>query len=180
MAKATEYVPHSGPIVTRPQARAAGVKQYFNGKPCPKGHLFQRYTRSGTCIFCELSRAQRPYDEAKRLYWLAWRHSESGKLWAAANAEKSKARTRNRRAKQRASSGSHTAREIADLLRGQRGRCAYCRRQVGKNYHVDHIVSVAKGGANDRRNLQITCALCNMSKGERDPIDHAKRIGLLI
>lgn len=46
------------------------------------------------------------------------------------------------------------------------GRCAYCGADNGE-FHVDHIVPVAKGGSNDPENLTIACAPCNMSKGDR-------------
>ena len=37
MPRASAYVPHDGPIVTRAEAKAAGATRYFTGKPCPKG-----------------------------------------------------------------------------------------------------------------------------------------------
>ena len=52
MAKAAGYLPHTGPIVTRAEAEAAGAKRYFTGKLCPKGHIAERYTTKGTCIAC--------------------------------------------------------------------------------------------------------------------------------
>lgn len=52
MAKAAAYVPYTGAIVTRKAAKAAGAKRYFTGKPCPKGHISERYTVKGTCIAC--------------------------------------------------------------------------------------------------------------------------------
>lgn len=33
--------------------------------------------------------------------------------------------------------------------------------------HVDHIVPVARGGANDPSNYQALCARCNKSKGAK-------------
>jgi 5-methylcytosine-specific restriction endonuclease McrA len=39
-------------IVTRAEAKAAGLKQYFTGKPCKHGHVATRYTVKGTCSEC--------------------------------------------------------------------------------------------------------------------------------
>ena len=36
-----------------------------------------------------------------------------------------------------------------------------------KNVYIDHIVPVAKGGTNDRSNLQPLCRRCNNTKGSR-------------
>jgi 5-methylcytosine-specific restriction endonuclease McrA len=109
-----------------------------------------------------------------------WYDSEKGKAWWRAYAETKRAIVRNRRAKQRASEGQHTPEDIADILRLQRGKCAYCRTDIRGGYHVDHIVAIANGGSNDRRNIQLLCPPCNMHKNAADPIAHAQRIGLLI
>lgn len=37
---------------SRAAAAAAGVSQYFTGKPCKNGHVAHRYTQSGTCSQC--------------------------------------------------------------------------------------------------------------------------------
>jgi 5-methylcytosine-specific restriction endonuclease McrA len=53
MAKAAGYVPHQGPIVTRTEAKTAGLKRYFTGKPCPKGHISERWVASYSCDTCQ-------------------------------------------------------------------------------------------------------------------------------
>ena len=52
MAKAADYVPYDGPIVTRAQAKVAGLPRYFTGKPCPRTHIAERFTASGSCRLC--------------------------------------------------------------------------------------------------------------------------------
>lgn len=39
-------------IVTRSEAKAAGLKRYFTGKPCGQGHVVERRTKNGECIAC--------------------------------------------------------------------------------------------------------------------------------
>lgn len=39
-------------IITRAQAKEAGLKTYFTGKPCPSGHVANRKTGSGSCVEC--------------------------------------------------------------------------------------------------------------------------------
>lgn len=39
-------------IVSRAQAKAAGLNRYFTGMPCRKGHVDFRYTASGACKSC--------------------------------------------------------------------------------------------------------------------------------
>jgi len=45
--------------------------------------------------------------------------------------------------------------------------CATCRVLVTDrtDAHVDHIVPLARGGSNDRENLRVLCARCNLQKG---------------
>lgn len=39
-------------IITRADARAQGLKRYFNGTPCKAGHLTERITLGGVCCQC--------------------------------------------------------------------------------------------------------------------------------
>lgn len=101
------------------------------------------------------------------------------KAYNAANKPKMAAIARNRRARQRAG-GTHTEAEVMEIFAAQRGKCGYCRVKLGEIYHVDHIIALARGGTNDRRNLQILCVPCNKSKSARDPIDFAQSRGMLL
>jgi 5-methylcytosine-specific restriction endonuclease McrA len=105
-----------------------------------------------------------------REYSVAYNRENLGRLAAIA---------RNRRARQRQNGGTHTVDEVRQILKEQRSHCAYCRSKVGE-YHVDHIVPLAKGGGNDRRNLQILCVACNKHKAARDPIEFMQSQGRLL
>lgn len=39
-------------IITRKEALQRGLKRFFTGKPCQKGHLAERNVRSGACLEC--------------------------------------------------------------------------------------------------------------------------------
>ena len=84
-----------------------------------------------------------------------------------------------RRARKALNGGSHTAQDIADIMKLQKGRCAYCRDVLVK-YHVDHIEPLVRGGSNGRSNLQMLCVPCNGSKSARDPIEFAQSKGMLL
>lgn len=57
------------------------------------------------------------------------------------------------------------------------GRCAHC----GKtdDLTVDHIIPLAAGGSNDRRNLQCLCQACNHAKADSLPSNDYHYAGLL-
>lgn len=43
---------HDGPIVTREEARAAGLKRFFVLTPCRNNHVAERYVSTGGCCVC--------------------------------------------------------------------------------------------------------------------------------
>lgn len=87
---------------------------------------------------------------------------------------------RNRQARKKAAGGTHTGEDVRQIYKAQSGKCAYCKAKVGQKYHVDHIQPLAKGGSNDRRNLQILCPQCNLNKNASDPIAYARSLGMLL
>lgn len=44
-------------IISRADARAQGLKRYFTGKPCSKGHVAERLVSSSACVVCNARRA---------------------------------------------------------------------------------------------------------------------------
>lgn len=58
------------------------------------------------------------------------------------------------------------------VLRDSGGRCALCGATKNETIlDVDHIKPRSKGGTNDIENLQVLCAKCNRSKGNKDDTD---------
>lgn len=55
--------------------------------------------------------------------------------------------------------------DVGRMICMQDDRCTYCGTQLGKNYHIDHMLPVSRGGTNDLDNLQLLCPKCNMQKG---------------
>lgn len=45
-------------IISRKDAKAAGLKTYFTGKPCPHGHVDDRRVHDGGCCACHLLAAR--------------------------------------------------------------------------------------------------------------------------
>jgi hypothetical protein len=51
-------------IVSRSEAEARGLKQYFTGKPCMHGHVVERRCSNGECTVCHRER-HREWHRAK-------------------------------------------------------------------------------------------------------------------
>lgn len=82
------------------------------------------------------------------------------------------------------SSGQHTHKDAMELLKIQKYKCACgCGAKIGKKGqrgHLDHIVPLAKGGRNDKYNIQWLANRCNLSKHAKDPIEWRQSLGQLL
>lgn len=148
--------------------------------------------RGGFRPACKICRkpATRIYNAANKK-----KIADSCKLWRDANKEKISndkrayrknnkekilAHCRNRRARKKLAGGTHTAADILNLFNLQKKKCAVCRKSIIKGYHVDHIIAIVNGGTNDKYNLQLLCASCNLTKNDSDPIDFMQSKGILL
>lgn len=195
--------------IYRTLARAQGLLRFSTGQPCRHGHIGERYTVDGKCVACVAERASararrwaKANPEKKRAHSQKWRNANPEK-WRESNSRSKRARQsiytdrqradyalnpekyrvveRKRRAQMKGSSGTHTASDLAGILKAQGNRCAYCRADLSRaKKHVDHILPLARGGSNGRANLQYLCRPCNQAKSARDPVVFAQSIGLLL
>jgi 5-methylcytosine-specific restriction endonuclease McrA len=195
-------------IISRQDAKASGLPRYYTAKPCPAGHMAERFVSTCGCVECvkaaksawakanpekvkaymgawtEANPEKRKangaayYERNPAKYMAksaAWREANPDKVSLAsvayyeANAEAVKVGVRNYQARKGNAPGSHTVGDIAALHRQQNSRCNACGADFAQvKVHVDHIVPLAKGGANGADNLQLLCGPCNQSKGTKD------------
>jgi hypothetical protein len=48
-------------IISRSDAKAAGLKRYFTGEPCKRGHAAERRVSTAECIACSITRDAERY-----------------------------------------------------------------------------------------------------------------------
>ena len=47
-------------------------------------------------------------------------------------------------------------------------KCYMCNKELGvKDFHLDHLIPVKKGGSNESNNLAVSCPYCNRSRGTK-------------
>lgn len=84
--------------------------------------------------------------------------------------ERRRANTLTRIARKKAAEGKYTGEDIKRMFDEQEERCAYCGIRIfwniPKDFHVDHIRPLTRGGANWPDNLCLACASCNQSKND--------------
>ena len=68
-----------------------------------------------------------------------------------------------------------------ELMRQQNNTCVYCaHRRTARNFEIDHIVPVVRGGSNDKSNLQVICGPCNQRKGIQTDKEFRARYSRLV
>ncbi|EKS29289.1 HNH endonuclease [Afipia felis] len=189
---------------TAAEARELGVDRYFTGVECVNGHLSPHYTVSRFCVECRSEtngkfRAENPsYHRGKKAEFRAnnpgvhaarardYRRRRGDKVreteakYRKQNPLRKIAKDARRRAREKA--GTYTADELNDILKSQKYRCVYCSTSIRAHSkrHLDHVIPLAKGGVNDKSNLQFLCVACNLSKSDKMPEVFARSKGLLI
>lgn len=100
--------------------------------------------------------------------------------WHARNPDVRRLATQNRRARSKENGGRLSKGIRAKLLTLQRGMCPCCRKPIGDDYHLDHVMPLVLKGTNTDDNVQLLCAPCNLSKGAKHPIDFMQERGFLL
>lgn len=95
------------------------------------------------------------------------------------NLERYRIHSQNRRIKK--SNGGKLSKGLVDkLYKLQRGVCACCGQPLGDDYHMDHIMPLALGGANEDWNIQLLTARCNLEKRKKHPVEFMQSRGFLL
>jgi hypothetical protein len=92
-------------IVTRKEAKALGLKKYYTGMFCSRGHIAERKTNNGNCVICLNERSKEHYiknngkekqkTESRRKTKREWRKKNKGRVnsWTARRYAAKKQRT---------------------------------------------------------------------------------------
>jgi hypothetical protein len=49
--------------ISRQTAKARGLKRYFTGNPCPRGHVAERWVSVASCVRCGIEKAKEWRDQ---------------------------------------------------------------------------------------------------------------------
>lgn len=146
-------------------------------KPCKICGSTDRFP-SAPCRPCAKRRALSP--EERREYQKQWyyenkgKHNERQQRWRKANKEYIQAKHASKEARRKRAVGKLSRDIIPRLLSQQEGLCVCCGRDLGDDYHVDHIMPLALGGLNTDDNVQLLRAECNLAKGAKHPDEWRK------
>jgi len=99
--------------------------------------------------------------------------------WHKRNPEYGRSANQNRRAAIKLVGGRVKRSEVLELIAKQRHKCAACKDNLRKGYHMDHVMPIALGGVNKIENIQLLCPKCNRKKHDKHPDEWAKSLGRL-
>lgn len=55
-----------GPFISREQAKEQGLKYWYNGKPCKRGHISRRRVNPNACVECQREQKKKPPSEPQK------------------------------------------------------------------------------------------------------------------
>ncbi len=83
----------------------------------------------------------------------------------------------NARAGRAGAAGRLTASGLRDRILESGGRCEWCAVDLWRrDFELDHIVSLKRGGANRAANLVVACPDCNRRKSQKHPARFAAEL----
>lgn len=143
--------------VENPEKKAAANKKWAKENPQKDRDSKRRYNDKNRV------------DILKKKSARAKANPELGRLYA------------HRRRALKSSSGGVLSFGISNRLFAlQRGKCACCSLPLGDDFHLDHIMPLARGGSNTDDNIQLLRSTCNRQKHAKHPIDFMQRKGFLL
>jgi len=134
-------------IIKRSKALQVGLLKYYTGKPCPKGHIAERYVKNRVCTEC------REPNSVIKERMKQFRLTPLGRY----NSYKQGAAKR----------GLEFTLTLEDFNRFWQEPCAYCGEDI-QTIGLDRMVN-SKGYTLD--NVCLCCWDCNNMKSDKDALD---------
>ncbi|NBT30478.1 MAG: hypothetical protein EBT13_00845 [Rhodobacteraceae bacterium] len=162
---------------SRKEAKRVGVKTYFTGNPCSRGHIATRRTDNGNCSECNRINCSQYYSENLEYF------REHKREWSKKNKdhvreydatqrrlhpEKNRFFVQRYNQRKREATPNWLSKEQIDHMREIYWHARDCELVTGEKYHVDHIVPIINDdicGLHVPWNLQILPADINIRKG---------------
>jgi hypothetical protein len=155
-------------------------------KSCTNAKCLEYTRKNAEANRARVAAWQKANREHVRAEAAKWREKNAARLkqlnaaYRANNKERCVAHGANRRARVRGAEGQVSPDIIEKLLVLQRGMCPCCKKPLGKDFHLDHIIPLIEGGTNKDSNMQLLRAKCNLQKNKKHPVEFMQERGFLL
>lgn len=167
-------------------AKACAAAIHAENPGLKKARAAAYYAANQADVLARTAEWRRRNPEKKRGYAEKWHASNPEKARASViayqvnNPDANRIRSNNRRAKQQAN-GYELSKGLAErLFKLQKGKCPCCAQPLGRDYHMDHIIPLSRGGSNTDENMQLLRKKCNLSKHAKHPVEFMQQRGFLL
>lgn len=165
-------------LLSRHDAISQGLPRYFTGKPCKHDHVAERVTANKTCCVCSNESANASKAKNRSKYYatsLNWARNNPDKTaqYQRTSNQKNPGRRNRLTANYRSAKDDRMPSWLSSADRLEMDTIyKYCAalRDVGLDYHVDHIVPLrgkSVSGLHVPWNLQVIPGCENVRKGNR-------------
>ena len=174
-------------IIKRRHAKEQGLKYYFTGKPCKKGHMAERLVSNGLCVECRKQYSKKWYQENRdhckqrnkqwyhenaeyrQQYYKQWvqENPEYKKQWRQENPDKVNAINAKRHASKLQRTPKWLSEDDLWLIQEAYSLAKEREKATGIKWHVDHVVPLqgeTVSGLHVPGNLQVIPGSENCSK----------------
>lgn len=136
-------------MVSLKEAREKGLRHYFTGLACKRGHVSERITINQTCRDCVLENRKRYYHSdlpSRRFKSRQYYGANTARILASGHKSKLKSRY------------GLTVSDFENMMANQNGRCAICKKQDKRRLCLDHCHKTG-------RPRMLLCNSCNVGLG---------------
>ena len=165
--------------ISRKEARKAGLKRYFTGRLCKRGHIAQRQISNGCCVICQQQKTKEwlvDNKEKARLAHQKWEqlnketHLKLSREWKKRNTAKTAFNNAKRKTAKQQRCPAWLTEDDLWFIKELYDLAALRTKTTGIKWHVDHIIPLMGkyvSGLHVPSNLRVITAQENLSKGNK-------------
>jgi hypothetical protein len=175
-------------IISKEYAIKLGLKRFFTGIPCKYGHIDERFVSTRRCVtccnisrnkhraenkdkydqqlaeWCEKNKTKVAEYDKERYHDNKQYHRDKRNRWHKNNPHRGNEWSAARRARKLSQTPEMTESEKQEIKNIYYRAWCYSQVEIW-NFHVDHVIPLAKGGLHHPSNLQVLEATQNLVKG---------------
>lgn len=175
-------------MTIKPCVKCGATERNARGqcKPCARAAVAKWRSSNPDKVRSTSAKYQANNTDKIRAYAAQYHTTNAGRervrraKWRASNPEACRISSHNRRARKLEAGGKLSKGLSGKLFKLQRGLCPCCKKPLGDDYHLDHVMPLFLGGKNEDWNMQLLRQRCNQQKHAKHPVEFMQGRGYLL